>query len=590
MRRILYISLLLTALTSCNDAFLDRLPETSLVTDNFFKSPSDLELFVNKLYLSENPIYWDLGTDNVVASEKTEILDLLHGNITPATVGGWSWSQIRELNYFLDNSKKVTGDQQLIDHYVGIVRALRAREYYEKIKRYNDVPWYDHALKDTEYDELYKSQDSRTYVVDKIMEDLDFAIEHIMPDLANRTVYSKWWAYGLKARIALHEGTFRKYHNELHLTSTADKYLQMAIDAAEHIMDNTNDFGIYMDEGPKHAYRKLFISNDLGKCKEIIMFKDFNLDAQIKHYASNHVFSYTTNLSKSLMDSYLCVVDGKPVPFSSIFGYQTKNFCETFVDRDPRYEQTFMYPGYVRPGDALPFVPNLNLGGYPQIKFVSEDPSQIAPGTSYNDLPLMRLGEILLIYAESKAELGTLTQNDLDISINLLRDRVGMPHMILSELKVDPLLEIEYPNVSGNQKNAILEIRRERRVELACEGFRLDDVIRWKVGKLLEMSQGVYISKLNQPFDVTGDGKPDVGVYLNSSLVPESDKELICYYLENGNGEKSSISLSKGDHGYIILTNDVTNPKIFMEPKYYYFPLPQSERLTNPNLLETVFW
>ena len=141
MRRILYISLLLTALTSCNDAFLDRLPETSLVTDNFFKSPSDLELFVNKLYLSENPIYWDLGTDNVVASEKTEILDLLHGNITPATVGGWSWSQIRELNYFLDNSKKVTGDQQLIDHYVGIVRALRAREYYEKIKRYNDVPW-----------------------------------------------------------------------------------------------------------------------------------------------------------------------------------------------------------------------------------------------------------------------------------------------------------------------------------------------------------------------------------------------------------------------------------------------------------------
>ena len=69
-----------------------------------------------------------------------------------------------------------------------------------------------------------------------------------------------------------------------------------------------------------------------------------------------------------------------------------------------------------------------------------------------------------------------------------------MQHMIITELKVDPLLEIEYPNVSGNQKNAILEIRRERRVELACEGFRLDDVIRWKVGNLLDLSLGGYIS------------------------------------------------------------------------------------------------
>ena len=140
---------------------------------------------------------------------------------------------------------------------------------------------------------------------------------------------------------------------------------------------------------------------------------------------------------------------------------------ETFEDRDPRYRQTFMYPGYIRPGDAKPFIPNLNLGGYTQIKFVPQDPQQNQWGCSYNDLPLMRLGEILLIYAEAKAELGTLTQADLDKSINQLRDRVGMPHMVLSELTIDPTLEQQYPNVNGNLKNAILEIRRERRVELA---------------------------------------------------------------------------------------------------------------------------
>lgn len=588
--RILYITIIIASLCGCNDSFLDRLPETSLVTENFFNSPSDLELFVNKLYLSESPKYWDPGTDNVVASEKDEMLDLIHGNITPATVGGWDWGQIRELNYFLDNAGKAEGDQELINHYIGIVRMLRGREYYEMVKRYSDVPWYDHALKDTEIDELYKPQDSRTYVVEKIMEDLDFGTKNIMTDLENRTVYNRWYAYGLLARIALHEGTFRKYHTELGLENTADDFLKIAVTACEAVMANTTDFEIYDTDGPDDSYRNLFISTNLSKCKEIILFKDYDYDAQIKHYASNHVFSYTTNLSRALMENYLVKKDGKAVPFSSIENYQTKTFIETFTDRDPRYAQTFMYPGYIRPGDVQPFVPNMNLGGYPQIKFVSKDAQQIMPGTSYNDLPLMRLGEILLIYAEAKAELGTLTQEDLDKSINLLRDRVGMPHMVLAELTTDPVLEQQYPNVTGGMKNAILEIRRERRVELACEGFRKDDVLRWRVGTLLEMPQGAYIPEINTVFDVTGDGVTDVGIFLNSAAVKPIYKKKICYYLEDENGEKTSISLSEGDHGYIILTNDLTSPKKFIEPKYYYFPIPQGERVTNPNLRETNFW
>lgn len=588
--RILYITIIIASLCGCNDSFLDRLPETSLVTENFFNSPSDLELFVNKLYLSESPKYWDPGTDNVVASEKDEMLDLIHGNITPATVGGWDWGQIRELNYFLDNAGKAEGDQELINHYIGIVRMLRGREYYEMVKRYSDVPWYDHALKDTEIDELYKPQDSRTYVVEKIMEDLDFGTKNIMTDLENRTVYNRWYAYGLLARIALHEGTFRKYHTELGLENTADDFLKIAVTACEAVMANTTDFEIYDTDGPNDSYRNLFISTNLSKCKEIILFKDYDYDAQIKHYASNHVFSYTTNLSRALMENYLVKKDGKAMPFSSVENYQTKTFMETFTDRDPRYAQTFMYPGYIRPGDVQPFVPNMNLGGYPQIKFVSKDAQQIMPGTSYNDLPLMRLGEILLIYAEAKAELGTLNQEDLEKSVNKLRDRVDMPHMVLSELTTDPVLEQQYPNVTGGMKNAILEIRRERRVELACEGFRKDDVLRWRVGTLLEMPQGAYIPEINTVFDVTGDGVADVGIFLNSAAVKPIYKKKICYYLEDENGEKTSISLSEGDHGYIILTNDLTSPKKFIEPKYYYFPIPQGERVTNPNLRETNFW
>ena len=531
-KKILYIALALISLSSCNDSFLDRLPETSLVTENFFRSPSDLALFVNKLYLSESPKYWDPGTDNVVASEKDEILDLIRGNITPETVGGWYWGQIRELNYFLDNADKAQGSQELINHYIGIVRMLRGLEYYERIvKRYSDGPWYEHVLKDTDTELLMKTQDPRTFIVDKIMEDLEFGVQNILPDIKDRTVYNKWYAYGLLARIALHEGTFRKYHDELELQSSADQFLEKAVNACEKIMANTTDFGIYTDGGID-AYGNMFISNNLSKCKEILLFKDFSYDLNIKHDVAMNVFSYNTDLSRSLMESYLIKKDGKAVPFSSIDNYKTKTFMETFEDRDPRYRQTFMYPGYIRPGDAKPFIPNLNLGGYTQIKFVPQDPQQNQWGCSYNDLPLMRLGEILLIYAEAKAELGTLTQADLDKSINQLRDRVGMPHMVLSELTIDPTLEQQYPNVNGNLKNAILEIRRERRVELACEGFRKDDILRWKVGKLLEMPQGVYIAELNTVFDVTGDGVTDVGVFLNKESVKPIYKKKVLYYLE----------------------------------------------------------
>ena len=588
-KKILYIALALISLSSCNDSFLDRLPETSLVTENFFRSPSDLALFVNKLYLSESPKYWDPGTDNVVASEKDEILDLIRGNITPETVGGWYWGQIRELNYFLDNADKAQGSQELINHYIGIVRMLRGLEYYERIvKRYSDGPWYEHVLKDTDTELLMKTQDPRTFIVDKIMEDLEFGVQNILPDIKDRTVYNKWYAYGLLARIALHEGTFRKYHDELELQSSADQFLEKAVNACEKIMANTTDFGIYTDGGID-AYGNMFISNNLSKCKEILLFKDFSYDLNIKHDVAMNVFSYNTDLSRSLMESYLIKKDGKAVPFSSIDNYKTKTFMETFEDRDPRYRQTFMYPGYIRPGDAKPFIPNLNLGGYTQIKFVPQDPQRNHWGCSYNDLPLMRLGEILLIYAEAKAELGTLTQADLDKSINQLRDRVGMPHMVLSELTIDPTLEQQYPNVNGNLKNAILEIRRERRVELACEGFRKDDILRWKVGKLLEMPQGVYIAELNTVFDVTGDGVTDVGVFLNKESVKPIYKKKVLYYLEE-QGEKTSISLSEGDHGYIILTNDITNPKKFIEPQYYYYPIPKTQFTYNPNLRQTIFW
>ena len=134
--------------------------------------------------------------------------------------------------------------------------------------------------KDTDTELLMKTQDPRTFIVDKIMEDLEFGVQNILPDIKDRTVYNKWYAYGLLARIALHEGTFRKYHDELELQSSADQFLEKAVNACEKIMANTTDFGIYTDGGID-AYGNMFISNNLSKCKEILLFKDFSYDLNI---------------------------------------------------------------------------------------------------------------------------------------------------------------------------------------------------------------------------------------------------------------------------------------------------------------------
>lgn len=296
-----------------------------------------------------------------------------------------------------------------------------------------------------------------------------------------------------------------------------------------------------------------------------------------------------TSFSRSLMESYEYLDEnGNAVPFSTVPDYETMNFVEVFKNRDPRITQTFMYPGYMEPGLASPTIQNMELGGYPCIKYMVNDPAQINQPTSYTDLPICRYAEVLLIYAEAKAELGQLTQEDMDKSVNLIRERVDMPRIVISEIKDDPNLEAQYPGITDK---ALLQIRRERRIELVNENFRWDDLMRWKEGHLIrEVQQGIYIDRFGV-FDVTGDGVPDVGIFKDaeSNTVPEAERgNYVFYYLESG-GQPATISLSEGDHGYIVVNSEIGN-RHFEEPKYYYWPIPRQQRVLNPELEETIFW
>lgn len=586
IKNIIVLSLIL--LVGCNDDFMDKFPQHTISPEAFFNSVADLELYTNTYYDQVSPQFCDWVSDNCASFSDTHLHNnLIRNNITPATVGGWNdWGTLRRFNFFLENVHKAKGEQDQINHHIGLTRLHRAIWYYDLVKVYNDVPWYSKPLSDTDEELLYKERDPRTMVVDSIMADLDFAVNNISKNMGNRTQFNRWYALAMQARICLHEGTFRKYHEELNLQNTANVYLDKAVAATQKIIES-GLFAIDKNGGKDKAYWNLFAGYDLTKSPEIILFKDFDRGANLVHGGGATTFNWVTNLSKSLMESYEYLTEeGKALPYSKIKDYDKKSFTEVFKNRDPRFKQTFMYPGYNIEGNSA-HRPNMNLGGYPQIKFMPGTNDQVFNPSSYTDLPVCRYAEVLLINAEAKAELGVLSQSDLDKTLNEIRSRVEMPPIKIGQMEDDPQLQEQFPSISDR---ILLEIRRERRIELVSENFRWDDLMRWKAGHLIEqVQQGIYVGEFGV-FDVTGDGIPEVGIFKNetSNSIPLEEREnYTFYYIEATDGSPNTFRLSNTGH---IVINGEIGSRTFKQPQYYYLPIPLMQITLNPNLSQTIYW
>lgn len=581
--------IVLCGLSSCNDSFLEKYPQTSITEDGFFNSASDLEAYTNGLYGNIVSGYTDTPSDNMIYTEDASIYRMMRGEVNPNNSSTWDWGNIRNVNFMLARANKAEGDVDEINHYIGLARMFRAKLYYDKVLSYSDVPWYSRDLQTTDTELLYKPQDSRVLVVDSIMADLDFAVTN-MQDGTSRTRWFKNGALAIQARIALAEGCWRKYHPELGLNDS-ERFLRIVVEACQKIMDSGEYELATAKSGDLEAYEALFCSLDLSNNKEMIIYEDYDNALSRNHNAGGALFDYNSSLSRDLMEDYLVIDNGKTKRFQDVPGYATKKFTEIFENRDPRMRQTFMMPGFVRADKVEPYRPKLTMGGYPQVKFCPRTADQLAWGTSYTDLPLIRYAEVLLMYAEAKAELGELTQDDIDRTINLLRDRVGMPRASLSDWlnNIDPVQVNRYPNVSSSQKGAVYEIRRERRVELACEGFRYGDLRRWGCGKLLEnVPEGAYL----EPgyLDVTGDGQPDYAIVrtqAEADAIPQEDKEK--YNLQVEVLDDNTYSLTEGDHGYIRMVSQIGR-WTFVDPKYYYTPIATEDLIYNPNLVQNKYW
>jgi hypothetical protein len=592
---ILTLGLITIGMTACKKDFLQREPQTEITEGSFFQSPADLETYSNGFYRYLSPSYSDINSDNIANYNADGEVDLLvRGGLSSANASGWDkkdWEALRKINFMLDHIPQVKGDPALIKHFVGIARFFRANFYFEKIKKYHNVPWFNKTLTPDD-PALMKTQDPRALVADSVLSDLNYAAENIKPTGTNTRV-TKWAALSLLSRFALHEGTYRKYHDEIQLSNDYQRFLDAAIAASAKIM---KDGGFSITNTGKGAldYRELFASANLSANKEVIMLADYSKELGVGNN-SHTVLDYTWSLSRNLADTYL-KTDG--TPFTSSPGYDTKVYTEVFADRDPRMMETIINPAF-RGASTLdePYRIKPTLGGYNQIKFYPRS-ADLRQGweLNYTDLPIFRYAEVLLINAEAKAESGTIGQTDLDQTINLLRARVNMPFLNVA-VALDPVLSATYPNANGANRALLLEIRRERRVELACEGRRFDDLMRWKSGKLFQDSQqGMYIPALGA-MDVTGDGQPDIAILASpndesaiAGLPAAVREKLSKYYLKDKDGKDQNFYLSKGTSGFIAFTRDRDQPRNFVEPKYYYRPIPISEIVVNPQLKQVFGW
>lgn len=594
MKRI-YAVLFGLTMVSCED-FLNRDPANEIGSLEFMQSENDLVLYANGFLQrhlpNEETIAWggDQYSDYVATRTSTQFL--IGDNWTSDEQGGWGsgasgkWSELRNVNYFLDNLPKAQGNvsEATYRHYEGIGRFWRAYFYYSMVQTFGDVPWYDQEIDVNDIDQLYKPRDSREFVMDRVLEDLNFAVENCSADdryVKSSTMIHKWVALAFKSRVCLFEGTYRKYHPELGLQSSADRFLQEAADAADELMTQ-GPYALVHNEGNiSTQYRSLFTSEALNET-EVILGLSFQTDVRM-HSMTWKLFSASFgnnwSMTQQFVNQYL-MRDGSR--FTDQADYNEKTYAEIFQNRDYRLEQTVISPNYTRriSGTVRPDAPNFAITstGYQPIKWALDDDVHVGLATANNSVPIFRFAEVLLNYAEAKAELGEMTDDVWNRTIRLLRERAGVNGAIPDSY--DPYLAEYYLNQTTDKW--VLEVRRERGVELAFENVRYDDIMRWKMGPLTErVWQGIYIPQKGEVYDLNGDGLMDLSVV--DAEPPANERIPGVAYVVLG----STYRLSEGDRGNLEF--GFSHGRLWSERKYLR-PIPTSAIQVNPALEQNPGW
>jgi hypothetical protein len=466
-------------IAGCNK-MIDRFPESEFSDADFWNTENDLINAANRLYQQLDANWIDNRADDAVNQGGPNTTSTGNRSV-PNTSGDWNdrYDEIFTANNILEKAGRAQVTDAIKNRYLAEARFFRAYAYANLVAKYGDVPLVLQTLQ-INSPELLMPRTPRADVVASIYEDLDYAAEWLprrstLPAAQfGRVTKSAAWA--LKARVALYEGTRTKFHGG----SNWQPHLEIAIASAEKVM------------GEGHAlyanYGNLFLESGEGAANtENILVKIFgvsNTNLLLGHNNSRDLENGRMAPTRNLLRQYL-YSDGLPAfntdntpagtPSPLFVTEADEPSYNTILDnRDPRLAFTVF-----RAGDQAyqgPWVPKTSLGSrsaYAAKKGFSKT-DQTINGAATLDRILIRYAEVLLIYAEAKFELnGSISDADLNLSINALRIRVGFAPKLTNAF------------VTANNLDMREEIRRERTVELALEGFRYDDLIRWKMAEVV---------------------------------------------------------------------------------------------------------
>lgn len=492
-------------LTACFD--LNKMPEGVLSTTEPFATTGEIQTYLDQFYDDSLRLQdFDTGGGRFIAGADTHSDNMTSSSVSTRLAGETSlgsavelrnYTLIRNLNFLLANLDNCSEKgSTLFNQYVGEAYYFRAWFYYQMFVSYGQLTWINTPL-NPNIEAMRLPRANRTVIADSILADLDKAVMYLSTqnNSASMRVH-KDVARALKSEVALFEGTWEKYHKAKNdkffdPTVTDEKirnYLTQAASAAKEVMGR-GIWKIY-NTGEKHSdYRMLFQTTNLSSNSEVLWFKQYDGD-QI----GNNVNRYLNRggggigVSASLVDDYL-TRDGKPfigeirTEAQKVFGDELQPTL-----RDPRLAQTVCKPGQqLRPDDVAPYyqVPPLigiaayhqNVTGFSLLKHVQIDYTGSLDGLDKGATPAIqfRYADILLNYAEALAELdGTANAQRIIEALQPLRDRVGMPSVNFDR---EYNTESDYP--FRNLDKYIQAVRRERRIEKACEGSRLEDIFRW---------------------------------------------------------------------------------------------------------------
>lgn len=499
--------LLFILFQSCNKDFLNRPPQDAIGVEGALSSTREMRLYMNQFYQNtfegqpgavggRGIAFDDAFSDNMIFANVDTRLNgqLSISNATTLT----QYNQIRAANFFLEHSVNATGTPAELNQYTGEAYFFRAKLYFDLLKNYGGVTWVNKVLAD-DSTIMQVPRDSRTLITDSILADLNKAAG-LLPEQKNSASMRihKDVALALISRVALYEGTWEKYHQMQNdpfytpgiTTAKINDYFTQAADAAKIIMQG-GTWHIYSTGKPNEDYSDLFIASDLSTNPEVLFWKKYDASQGIGNSIGKYVSTGggDMGITQSLVDDYL-TKDGTPFVGEMRDKAQATYAAELQPTlRDPRLSQTVGKPGDpLQPGVLSPAFPpinqsgfNRNVTGFPLHKFLQYDDASGVFDDYKSNTPAInfRYGEVLLNYAEAQAELGA-DPALIAAAINPLRQRVGMPNVDFDrEYNTDP--HYAFKNLS----KIIQCVRRERRVELACEGFRLDDIFRWACADLL---------------------------------------------------------------------------------------------------------